>query len=71
VSSTTSGINLNQLSCGKFLDNKLNTEKGDFFRKPWKNICKENICVDFYDMLLDQEVYRKNMALFGWFCNGK
>ena len=63
MSSITSGIKLNQQSCGKFLDNELNTEKVAFFRKPWKKIYRGNICVNFYDMLLGQVGYRKNVAL--------
>jgi hypothetical protein len=63
VSSTTSGVNLNQQSCIEILDNKLKTEKADFFRKPWKKIYRLNICVKFYDMLLGQVGYRENMAL--------
>jgi hypothetical protein len=59
VSSTTSKFNLNQQSCREILNNKFKTENVDFFRKPWKKICKGNICVNFYDMLLDQVGYRK------------
>jgi hypothetical protein len=62
VSSITSVIKLNQQSCGKFLDNELNTENVAFFRKPWKKIYRGNICLNFYDML-GQVGYRKNVAL--------
>jgi hypothetical protein len=37
-----------------------------------EKIYKGNVCVNFYDMLLGQVEYRKNMAmLFGWFSNVK
>jgi hypothetical protein len=54
---------LNQQSCREILDNKLKTEKVDFFRNPCKNIYKGNACVNFYVTMLGQLGYRKNMAL--------
>jgi hypothetical protein len=51
VSSTTFGIKLNEKSCREILNNRLKTEKIDFFRKPWEKIYKENVCVNFCDML--------------------
>jgi hypothetical protein len=58
----TCKINLNQQSCRGILVNKLKTEKADFFRKLYKKIFKGIVCVNFYDMLLGQVGYRKNMV---------
>jgi hypothetical protein len=63
VSITTPRINLNQQSCREILDNKLITEKVDFFRKPKKKNYKGIVYVNLYDMLLGQVGYRKNMVI--------
>jgi hypothetical protein len=47
----------------KILNYNLKTLKVVFFRKPWKMIYKENVCVNFCDMLLSQVKYRKNLIM--------